>query len=58
MTEITLQNIGKKYGDFTALENLNCTIKSGCPVGTVRMWKNNHFADDCGTRTSNHRGSI
>ena len=29
MTEITLQNISKKYGDFTALENLNCTIKSG-----------------------------
>ena len=32
---IKAQNVVKKFGDFNALDNISCTINSGCIYGMV-----------------------
>ena len=32
---IKAQNVVKKFDDFTALDNISCTINSGCIYGMV-----------------------
>ena len=43
---IEIKNLTKRFQDFTALENVTCTIGSGCIYGMVCLLYTSDAADE------------